>query len=81
MSAVYRLATIADLLKVPVDRREQCFRNLEYALALHELAWGERAIEAGLQHIEWTDDGKMDSTAAEPDGTEILTMKIVKDKE
>jgi hypothetical protein len=41
MAQTYNLVTISDLLKVPIDRREDCVRDLLYALALADLTFGE----------------------------------------
>ncbi len=53
----YSLTTLKDLLSVPVDRREDCVREILYLLALHELAFGEEARDAEFKNLVWTDDG------------------------
>lgn len=53
----YRLYRISDLLQVPIDRREECVRELLYGLALLDLAAGDEC-NPELQSLVWTDDGE-----------------------
>ena len=69
----YRLAAITDLLQVPFDRREQCVRDLLYALALMDLSELE---SDSLKHIDWTDDGDLSVDITNPDGTSILKLDV-----
>ena len=75
----YSIKTISDLLRVPIDRREACVRDLLYALALHELAFGENAVNVEMSKIEWTDDDDHSVSLFDPDGANVLSLKITKD--
>lgn len=75
----YSLEKISDLLQVPIDRREDCVRDLLYGLALHELAFGEDAMNVGLAKIEWTDDDDHSVSLFDPGGAAVLSLKITKD--
>ena len=72
----YELRTIADLMKVPIECRTLCFREIEYALALHELAYGEDSQTIGLEMIRWTDDGKREVQLQNEKGEGILTLRV-----
>lgn len=76
----YRLTKISDLLTVPIERREDCVRDLLYGLALHELAFGDQAQEIGIDHVDWTDEGDNSVTLTDQDGIEVLSLKVVKDE-
>jgi CO dehydrogenase/acetyl-CoA synthase delta subunit len=70
----YRIDRVADLLEVPAEKRHECIRQLEYALELHEFAYGERAAE--VQFVAtWTDDGSKD-VSLELNGEPLLTLAI-----
>lgn len=73
----YRLATIADLLKVPAARREACVRCLLYALAAREIAFGSDVLPDGDQ-FTWIDDGDMSVSLRDAGGEEIAALKIEK---
>lgn len=75
----YRLDKISDLLQVPIDRREDCVRDLLYALALHEMAFGDDAIKTEMTGIAWTDDGDRSATVSDQHGNQVLALKITKD--
>lgn len=51
----YKLKTILDLLKVPSEKREECVRQLLYALLVREMAMGDVVVQQA--DFEWTDDG------------------------
>lgn len=70
----YRLKTFNDLLKIPADRRAACFRDIEYGLALHELAHGSAQAEFCLEW--WKDDGRHDVTLHDQHGNELLTLEV-----
>lgn len=53
----YRLERIRDLLQVPIERREDCVRELLYGLALLDLAAGDEC-NPELKNLVWTDDGQ-----------------------
>lgn len=53
----YRLERISDLLQVPIERREDCVRELLYGLALLDLAAGDEC-NPELKSLVWTDDGE-----------------------
>lgn len=67
----YQIDTIADLLKVPADRREQCAKELLIALAVVELAGVDFQGPLG-----WTDDGDMSCSLDDPDGNELLSLEV-----
>lgn len=73
----YELATIADLLKVPADRREKCLEELALSLEFIELTHGEHAAEA-LKSIAWTDDGGLNQTM--DIGGEVLTLEVQRER-
>lgn len=74
MAQTYNLVTISDLLKVPIDRREDCVRDVLCALALADLALGDDG-HAAAQSWTWTDDGDH-SASINVNGEEMLTLKI-----
>lgn len=76
MAESYKLTTIADLLDVPTGLRERCLRELDYALALQELAFGDKAKESLALPITWTNDNDKSATLYAVDGTEILKLKV-----
>ena len=73
----YRIEKIADLLRVPADRRAACVRNVLYALDLHELAFGGVPDAPAFGAVEWTDDDDLsvDVVSAE-DGSSFLKLEI-----
>lgn len=84
MSApTYRIETLADVLKVPPERRATMFRELERGLLLHELA-SSMSEDCGmgpipLVEMTWTDDGCGDATVyASSDGKALLSLRIKK---
>lgn len=72
----YDIDRIADLLKVPIDRRAACLREIEYALALHELAFGEEAASVEIGPMRWTDDGNKTTTIHDNNGKPFLTLEV-----
>lgn len=72
----YEIDRIADLLKVPTERREACLRELQYALELHELAFGEEAVAVDIGPMRWTDDGNKTCTVHDSSGKPILTLEV-----
>ena len=77
----YKLHTLHDLLAVPIERRAVCLRQIEYALALHELACGEDAQNVTLHGVEWTDDGDDSVRFFSPDGELLLALEVGKEGE
>lgn len=73
----YEIRTINDLLKVPAEKRDVCFREIQYSLALHELAFGADSETIGLEVICWTDDGNRAVQLQDDKGEEIVTLRIV----
>lgn len=71
----YEIDRIADLLKVPIDRRATCLREIEYLLALHELACGEGADGVEVGPILWADDGNKTCTLHDGSGEPVLTLE------
>ena len=72
----YRLTTIADLLAIPVDRRGDCLRELEYALAFYDLALGEDSENNPPLSIVWTDDGDKSVTLSNNGGDPVLRLEV-----
>ena len=79
MTTEYRIWTMADLLAVPCELRDTRLKEIGYALALHELAWGDKAAE-NLKACVWRDDGIREYTLEGPNGEPGLKMTI-RDKE
>lgn len=77
MSPTYKLVKVADLLKVPPERRGACMRELEYALALMDLVAGEEG-KISTEGFTWCDDGDRSSTIKI--GEEELTLQITEGK-
>jgi hypothetical protein len=73
----YSLTTIADLLLVPADRREACMRDLLYALATNELAFGEHARAVLKLPVLWLDDDSPSCTI-KANGETLLTLEVTK---
>jgi len=67
----YHLERIADLLSVPVERREQCVKEILIGLAFSELSGAEIA---GI--FEWTDDGDMSSSLIDKHGDTMLKLEV-----
>lgn len=74
-ATTYKLATIADLLKVPGERREDCVREILYLLALTELAGTQEVMAEGLL---WTDDGDKSVSINDTTGKPFLKLSIKK---
>ena len=72
----YEIRTINDLLRVPAEHRDVCLREIQYALALHELAFGVESETIGLELIRWTDDGVRDVQLQDDKGEEIVTLRV-----
>lgn len=73
----YEIRTINDLLKVPADRRDACWKDIKLALAAVEFAIGSENTELGI--LTWTDDDDQSVTAVDQDGTELFSLKVTKD--
>lgn len=69
MADSYELTTIADLLKVPTDRRESCVLELLKHLESLEFIGGEGGAKLDLP-VVWYDDGQVfaDFTLTTPSG-------------
>lgn len=75
MTETYTIDRITDLLRVPLDRREQCVRELLQGLELHEFAWGEKAIDVEIGPMRWTDDGDM-TVRMHDDSGPVLSLEV-----
>lgn len=76
MSAEYKIESLRDLLNVPMERRRECLRQLEYALALHEFAVGSAAgIPTRDFVMVWLDDGDR-TIDYSLNGEPLLTMEV-----
>jgi hypothetical protein len=71
----YLLKTLDDLFRIPSDRREACFRELQYAMELHSLAFGDEDAPP-FSGIEWTDDGDMSQTIYTTDGEVLCKLEV-----
>jgi hypothetical protein len=71
----YRIDTLSDMLAVPANRRAAMFRDLEYALSLHDFALGEYESE-GLVGFTWNDDGNHSVVLADETGNPVLTFAV-----
>ena len=76
MPTTYEIDRVADLLRVPIERRTACLREVEYALALHELAFGEKAADVEIGPMRWTDDGDKTCTLHDASGKPVLTLEV-----
>lgn len=74
MAKTYKLVTIQDLLQVPLERRAACFRDLEYGLALLDLAVGDDMPVKLPEGMTWTDDDNHSVTL--DIGQEQLTLVV-----
>ena len=74
----YTLTKISDLLSVPIESREDCVRNLLYLLAVHELAFGDKAQEIEIGSMLWRDDGDHSVSIKDPGGAVVLSLKVSK---
>ena len=72
----YQLNTFNDLLKIPADRRAACFRDLEYALSLHELAYGDVDPVSEFVLEYWADDGTRNVILCDQNGKELLALEV-----
>lgn len=79
MAKTYRLTTIADLLAVPADRRGACFRDLEYGLAMLDLAAGDGLRPTLPDGLEWTDDNNHSVTLDL--GDDQLTLEVSEERD
>jgi hypothetical protein len=64
---------------VPIERREDCVKDLLYGLALHELAFGGE-IETGWEGVTWVDDNEHSVTLTDQAGVDLLSLKVVKNE-
>lgn len=79
--ATYRIETVADMLKVPPERRGVMFRELETTLLTHEFA-ASLASDTGLEWpalkgLDWTDDGDH-AAHVSVNGEPLLSLKVTK---
>jgi hypothetical protein len=70
----YYITSVADLLKVPADRREACAKELLLLLDLVDLANGD-SDDVQPQAMVWTDDGDK-SVTLEANGETLLMLKV-----
>jgi len=77
VSAEYTLVRLDDLLAIPADRRRACLGELELALGLHELAFGDVATTTPFL-MTWADDGCSDITLDINNGHEVLKLEVFK---
>ena len=67
----YTLLFIADLLKVPMDRRETCLREITLGLEFADVA--DADLEGGFI---WTDDGDPSCSLIDDKGVEWLKLEV-----
>ena len=73
----YEIRTINDLLKVPADRRDACWKDITLALAAVEFAIGSENTE--LEILTWTDDDDPSVTVVDQNGVNLFALKVTKD--
>lgn len=73
----YEIRTINDLLKVPADRRDACWKDIKLALAAVEFALGSE--NASIECVTWTDDDDQSVTAVDESGVNLFALKVTKD--
>lgn len=70
----YRIATLNDLLALPVEKRARCLRDIKLAR--------EVALFAGVAvpnvAYEWTDDDDASASLRDEKGDAFLTLKVEK---
>lgn len=76
MPKTYELRTFNDLLKIPADRRAACFLDVEYSLALHEVAFADVKDAPAFTIRGWKDDGKHDVVLHDQQGNELLALEV-----
>ena len=75
MAPEYQINSLADLFKVPIERRSALFRDLEYAMALQEMAYADKAA-AMLGGMVWTDDDSHTVNIRTPSGKPVLSLNV-----
>ena len=70
----YSIKSLSDLFAIPQDKRALCFREIEQAMLLAELAFGDGAPDAFMA-FTWTDDGQRNSTL-HVNGDEFLKLEV-----
>lgn len=70
----YTLKTLSDLFAIPQEKRALCFLEIEQAMLLAELAFGDGAPDA-FRAFTWTDDGQRNSTL-HVNGDEFLKLEV-----
>ena len=73
----YEIRTINDLMKVPADRRDACWKDIKLALAAVELAIGSENTE--LEILTWTDDDDQSVTVVDQNGVDLFALEVTKD--
>lgn len=72
----YRISHISDLLKVPIERREVCLRELAYGLATVDLVLGDDDKEHPFPYIDWTDDGDVSVDVRDQEGKPFIKLQV-----
>lgn len=72
---VYVIDRFKDLLHVPIEKRRTCLMELEYNLALSELAFGDQAYALTIE-MRWIDDGKRIVKINNSDGSQLLALAV-----
>lgn len=73
MAETYTIDRIADLFKVPSERREECTRQLLIAMELVELAGAEIGGS-----FTWTDDGDPSCALTNEAGEALLKLEVTR---
>lgn len=74
----YRISHISDLLKVPIERRKTCLREIECLLATADLVLGDDPPEKTFEFIDWTDDENPSVTIKDQSGKAYMTVQVEK---
>jgi len=72
----YKIKTLSDLNRIPSDRLPAFFRDLEYAVNLRALMFGDEAVEIPFEEMTWRDDGNHSCEVTDMDGAPLLSLVV-----
>jgi len=76
MKPTYEINRVSDLLRVPVERRAACLRELEIALALSDLAFDQDDAKPDSFVFRWCDDRDGHCEITDHDGAQIISLEV-----